>query len=156
MFRNFWSYIKSIGCALQSPLLLLIRLYWGYQFVITGFGKLLHLEGIAAYFQSLGIPFPHFSALLTGCIEGSCGLLLFLGLFSRLAVIPLFCVMAVAYLTAEFNSLVILFKNFDPSSFFSRTPFLFTYAVILVFCFGPGKISLDYWVTGANKNKEMP
>ena len=148
--------IRALGISLQSYFLLLIRVYWGYQFLITGFGKLTNLDQIAAYFQSLGIPFPSLNALCAGSTEMIGGTLLVLGLFSRLASIPLLGVMAVAYLTAERDSLVTLFTQFDPDPFFSRTPFLFTYALLLVFCFGPGRISLDYWFSGAYKNREMP
>jgi len=156
MFSNIYKSIFLVGNSLQSFLLLLIRLYWGYQFAITGFGKFLHFENITAYFQSLKIPFPSFSAGLTGSIELICGALLFIGLFSRAAVIPLMCVMLGAWFTSERDALISLFKNFEPTPFFNSTPFLFTYAVVIVFCFGPGKISLDYWVGKFYKSKEMP
>lgn len=154
--RNLYDRIKHIGDSLSSYLLLLIRLYWGYQFALTGFGKLSNLDQIAAYFQSLGIPFPLQNAFLAGCTEMTGGVLLFLGLFSRIATIPLFFLLMVAYVSADFDSIQILFRNFDPSQFFRRTPFLFTYAMVIIFCFGPGKFSLDYWLTGAYKNKKMP
>jgi putative oxidoreductase len=156
MFLNLWNLLNKLGNFLSSYLLLVIRLYWGYQFLITGFGKLTHLDNISNYFQSLGIPFPLFNATLTGCTEMIGGGLLLIGLFSRIAAIPLLGVMTVAYLTAESDSLVILFTHLDPSQFFIRTPFLFAYATLLVFCFGPGKISFDYWITGAYRSKKMP
>lgn len=156
MLFNIWNQITQVGKFLRSYLLLIIRLYWGYQFLITGFGKLAHLDTIAAYFQSLGIPFPLLNATLAGCTEMIGGALLILGLFSRIAAIPLMFVMLIAYLTAESDSLLILLRTLDPTQFFSRTPFLFAYAVVLIFCFGPGKISIDYWLTGAHKDKQMP
>ncbi len=156
MFMNIWGRIKAIGDFSSSYLLLVIRLYWGYQFAITGFGKLTHLGDIANYFQSLGIPFPMLNATLAGCTEMIGGTLLFLGLFSRIAAIPLLGVMTVAYLTAESDSLVILWNTLDPTQFFSRTPFLFAYGTLIVFCFGPGKISIDYWLTGAHRIRTMP
>lgn len=141
---------------MSSFVLLLIRLYWGYQFVVTGVGKFLHFPRMVAYFQSLGIPAPSFFAAVVGSIELSCGSLLFLGLYSRFAAIPLFSVVFVAYLTAERPALSALFTRFDTATFFAATPFLFMYAVVLVFCFGPGKLSLDYWVKKYYKTKEMP
>ncbi len=153
MFKDLEVRIKHLGNFLSPFLLLLIRLYWGYQFAIAGFGKLIHIDQTAAYFQSLGIPLPYLNTLLAGCVEMIGGALLILGLFSRLAAIPLFFVMLVAYVTSESDSLRILFRDWDPTQFFSRTPFLFAYAVVIVFCFGPGKLSLDYWFRGDNKKK---
>ena len=49
---------------LQSLLLLVIRLYWGWGFFLTGKGKLIDLQRPTEYFQSLGIPFPHAQAIL--------------------------------------------------------------------------------------------
>ncbi len=153
MFKDLENGIKHVGNFLSSYLLLLIRLYWGYQFALAGFGKLTHLDQSAAYFQTLGIPLPFLNALLTGCVEMIGGALLVLGLFSRIVAILLFCVMLVAYVTSESDALRFLFRDLDPTQFFSRTPFLFAYAAVIVFCFGPGKLSLDHW---RNKKKELP
>jgi uncharacterized membrane protein YphA (DoxX/SURF4 family) len=43
---------------LQSPLLLAIRLYWGWQFAQDGYGKLTHLEKVTQYFTTLNLPMP--------------------------------------------------------------------------------------------------
>ena len=43
---------------LQSPLLLAVRLYWGWQFVQTGWGKMHNIVEITGFFASLNIPFP--------------------------------------------------------------------------------------------------
>ena len=48
----------------QSPLLLLIRLYWGWQFMQDGWGKLTHLDRVAQFFTSLSLPAPGTTALL--------------------------------------------------------------------------------------------
>ncbi|MBA3722192.1 MAG: DoxX family protein [Parachlamydiaceae bacterium] len=155
MLTNLWMKIKDTGIFLQSILLLIIRLYWGYGFAVGGYGKLLHLKDVIKFFSSLGIPLPHVNALLVGGFELVGGILLILGLFSRFATIPLMIIMIMAYLTADFSSVVDLFRG-NPDSFFDKTPFLFLYASIIVFCFGPGKVSLDYWITGAYRSKEMP
>ena len=48
---------------LQSPLLLALRLYWGWHFCQTGWGKL-HTHGdVTEYFISLHIPLPGLNAL---------------------------------------------------------------------------------------------
>jgi len=156
MLKSFWEGIRTIGNSLQSPLLLIVRLFWGYQFALTGYGKLLHLDRIAAYFQSLEIPFPFANAVLASSVETIGGVLLFLGLFSRIAAIPLLGVMTTAYITAGRNTLVSLFTELDPHPFLQHVTFLFMFAALIIFCFGPGKISLDYWLSDAHKKKEMP
>lgn len=152
MLQSICNSIRSIGNSLQSIFLLIIRLYWGYQFFMGAIGKLSHFDTIAAYFQSLGVPLPHLSAAVTSCIELFGGALLFVGLFSRLTAIPLLCVLTVAYFTADGNSLIAL-SHFNPVPFFNATPFLFLYATLIIFCFGPGKISLDHWF---DKENGMP
>lgn len=43
---------------LQSPLLLVLRLYCGWQFFLTGKGKLTHLDKTGGFFATLHIPMP--------------------------------------------------------------------------------------------------
>jgi putative oxidoreductase len=133
--------LACIGRFLQSPLLLVIRLYWGWQFFLTGRGKLEHLPRTTAFFQSLGIPHPHLNAIMASSTECSCGLLLLAGLFSRFATVPLTFCMCIAYLTADRDAVTNIFS--DPDKFTGADPFLFLYAAVLVLCFGPGKIALD-------------
>ena len=94
------------GSFLQCPLLLVIRLYWGWQFFLTGKGKLMHLDKTANFFASLNIPMPKLNAIIASCTECSCGLLLLLGLFSRFASLALICVMCVALWTADHDAVV--------------------------------------------------
>jgi len=133
--------LARIGGFLQSPLLLVIRLFWGSQFFLVGRGKLMNLERTANFFASLNIPAPKLNAVLASCTECSCGLLLVLGLLTRFASPALISVMCVAYATADKEALQALFTN--PDKFLSADPFLFLFAALIVFVFGPGKISLD-------------
>lgn len=128
---------------LQSLLLLVIRFYWGWEFFLTGKGKLGDLQKPAEFFQSLGIPFPHAQALLAGMTECFGGLLLLAGLCGRLISVPLAILLTVAYLTADLDKVKEIFSN--PDEFLSAAEFLFLYAVVIVLAFGPGKFSLD-WV----------
>src|ERR1700759_1214879 len=87
--------------SLQSPLLLAVRLYWGFQFAQTGWGKLHNLAKIAAFFGSLNIPAPRFAAPAVSLLEFVGGILLMLGLFSRPIAFLLACNMFVAFWTAD-------------------------------------------------------
>jgi putative oxidoreductase len=145
LFAKAYGWLICGASLLKSPLLLAMRLYWGISFFQTGMGKLQNLDKVTGFFQSLGIPFPHQQAILAGCTECIGGLLLAAGLASRLVCIPLTVVLVVAYVTAESDSLKAIFS--DPDKFTGATPFLFLFAVLVVFAFGSGVFSLD-WVIG--------
>lgn len=135
------SLLAKVGECLQSPLLLAIRLYWGWQFFQAGKGKLQHLDKTVSYFSSLSIPAPKLNAILASSTECSCGILLLLGLFSRFASPALITVMCVAYATADTEALHAVFTK--PDKFLGADPFLFLFASVIVFAFGPGRLSLD-------------
>lgn len=131
---------------LQSPLLLAIRLYWGWQFAQTGWGKLTHLDRTTGFFESLNIPLPKLNAIMAGSTECGGGILLALGLFARPVSVPLIGVMAVAYWTADRDALNAIVS--DPDKFVTAAPFLFLFASLIVLVFGPGKLSLDAMLGG--------
>jgi putative oxidoreductase len=142
----------AVASRLQSPLLLALRLYWGWQFFIDGKGKLLNLQKITDYFgQDLHIPFPHFNAALASATECIGGLLLLVGLGSRLVALPLIFTMIIAYLTAEKEALHHIFD--DPDKFVSASPFLFLLACVIVLVFGPGVFSLDWLISKKLRRK---
>src|SRR5271165_1756063 len=89
----------SLLNSLQSPLLLCIRLYWGWQYMQDGWGKLTHLDRVTEYFSTLNLPAPHATALLVGLVELGGGILFTLGLGSRLVSLVLFVNMTMAYLS---------------------------------------------------------
>ena len=74
---------------LQCPFLLFVRVYWGWQFWQTGWGKLQDISKPIGFFTELGIPFPVFNAWFVSMLECVGGILLILGLASRLISIPL-------------------------------------------------------------------
>ncbi len=126
---------------LQSPFLLIIRLYWGWQFFLTGKGKLMNLDRTAGFFASLHIPMPKVNAIMAGSTECFGGLLLLLGLGSRIATVPLIFTMIIAYVTADSDKIKGIFSN--PDAFVTAAPFLFMLTAIIVLIFGPGVFSLD-------------
>jgi hypothetical protein len=69
---------------LQHPFLLFVRLYWGVQLMQSGWGKLHNLDKVTDFFTSLGLPAPGFTATAISSLELCGGLLLAVGLFSRL------------------------------------------------------------------------
>jgi putative oxidoreductase len=126
---------------LSSPLLLAIRLYWGWQFVQTGLGKLRNLPRVVDFFTSLNIPFPWLNAHFVAGLEFFGGMLLIVGLFSRPISLLFTGSMLVAYWTAEHQALVSIFS--DPGKFYTADSYTFLFAALLIFVFGPGLFSLD-------------
>jgi len=141
LLKTLQSLLTRAGALLQSPVLLVVRLYWGWHFIGTGWGKLHNLKTVTEYFGSLGIPAPHLNAIMAASTECVGGTLLLLGLLSRFASLALIGVMCVAYATAEIDTVRVIFSN--PDKFLGADPFLFLYASVLVFAFGPGRIALD-------------
>ncbi len=125
----------------QPFLLFVIRAYWGFQFLLTGRGKLMNIENTTEFFTSLNIPMPMLSAYMAGTTEFLGGLCLLIGCASRLSAIPLIGTMLGAYATAHVNELYSLFS--DPDVFVSAPPFQFLLASVIVLIFGPGWISID-------------
>jgi putative oxidoreductase len=126
---------------LQSPLLLAFRMYWGWQFYVTGLGKLQNIPKVVEFFTSLGIPFPLLNAYIVGLSECVGGILLFLGLGSRIVSLFLVTDMTVAFLTGDRDALKMIFA--DPAKFYQSDTFTFWLASALILIFGPGKIALD-------------
>ncbi|MEZ4359250.1 MAG: DoxX family protein [Kofleriaceae bacterium] len=79
---------------------LILRLVLGYSFFRTGMGKLQNLDRIIGYFDSLGIPAASIQAPMVATIECVGGLLLLVGLGTRVVAGLLTGVMAVALATA--------------------------------------------------------
>jgi putative oxidoreductase len=144
IIARYFRWFVPPASVLQSLLLLVIRLYWGWEFFLTGKGKLMNLEKPTEYFQSLGIPLPHAQAMLAGTTECVGGLLLLAGFCSRLISIPLTILLGVAYLTADLDKVKMIFS--DPDKFLTADEFLFLFVVVLVFAFGPGKFSIDWLI----------
>jgi putative oxidoreductase len=150
--QRFYRQLIAFATVLRSPLLLLIRLYWGWQFFLSGKGKLMDLAKPTQYFESLGIPFPHVQAILAACTECFGGLLLLAGLATRLISVPLMILLTTAYLTADFDRVRAIFT--DPDKFVTADEFLFLFAVVIVFVFGPGAFSVDALIGRYSKHNE--
>src|SRR6516225_6726726 len=103
--QNLYTRYVQAANSLQSAFLLAVRLYWGWQFVQTGWGKLHRLPQVVEFFSSLGIPAPAVNAYFVSGLELVGGILLALGLGGRIIALPLTIDMIVAYLTADREAL---------------------------------------------------
>lgn len=140
-FRLWHDQFFALVSYLQSPFLLFVRLYWGWQLVQSGWGKLHSLSNVTDFFTSLNLPFPAQTAVAISSLELFGGIFLALGLFSRITALVLTANMFMAYVTADREALFSIFS--DPDKFSAAAPFTFLVASVIVLLFGPGKIAMD-------------
>jgi putative oxidoreductase len=143
LLRTYRRAVSALSL-LQSPMLLAVRLYWGFQFAQTGWGKLHNLTKITAFFASLNIPFPVLNAPFVSTLEFVGGILLMLGLFSRPIAFLLAGNMLVAYWTADREALTSIFS--DPGKFYVADPYTFLFASLMVLIFGAGFFATDTYI----------
>jgi putative oxidoreductase len=118
--------------------LLLARLSVGLLFLSTGWGKVHSIPKVTSFFEELHIPAPGLNAVVVSYSELICGSLLVLGLFTRLATVPLIVSMVVAILTAKLADIhgIVDLVGADE----------FTYLCMLVViaAVGPGAAAVDH------------
>ena len=139
-YNGFASQLNS----LQSPLLLAIRLYWGFQFVQDGWGKLTHLAKVTEFFSSLGLPAPWLAALMVGSVELCGGILFALGIASRLTALVLFVNMTMAYLSVPDDRVNFSHILSKPDDFYQASPYTYWFAALLILILGPGVFAVDW------------
>jgi putative oxidoreductase len=100
-----------------------------------------HLDKVTAFFTSLNLPAPGLTAHFVSGLEPVGGILLILGVGSRLIGLVLTVNMFVAYWTADKEALFAVFS--DPGKFYVADPYAFLFASAMVVVFGAGLFSLD-------------
>ena len=128
--------------ARAAKALVLIRILVGWVFVSEGVQKFLFPAQLGVgRFQKIGIPAPQIMAPLVGAVEIVCGALLLIGLFSRLAAIPLLGVISVAIATTK---LPMIAKTGIWSMLHeARTDFSMLLGLLFLLIAGAGPLSLD-------------
>ncbi|MGD2076208.1 MAG: DoxX family protein [Gammaproteobacteria bacterium] len=82
---------------------LALRLFLAPIFFLSGSNKLAHVDSVAAWFASLGLPAPELMVYLAGGAELLGGIALLIGLAVRWMAIPLMMTMAVAAVTVHWD-----------------------------------------------------
>jgi len=118
------------------------RLIVGLIFLSEGIQKFIYpeLTGTGRFIK-IGFSNPEFWANFTGAFEIICGLLILLGLFTRLASIPLLIIMLVAFVKTKIP--ILMDKGFWSMAHEYRTDFAMTLLLIFLLCYGGGRFSLD-------------
>ncbi len=141
---RLYARFSALASYLQSPFLLAVRLYWGWQFAQSGWGRLHHVRQATSFFASLNLPFPEATVVFISSLEFVGGILLIVGLASRLTSLLLAGDMLVAYWTADREALSSIFS--DPGKFYGADPYTFLFAALIVLIFGAGLFSVDAWL----------
>jgi putative oxidoreductase len=141
LIQKLYNWFAKAMSNLQSPFLLVVRLYWGWQISQNGWAKLHNIPSVTEFFASLGLPAPGPTAILVSSTELVVGILLVFGLLSRIGALALAIDMTVAYITADRVALLSFFS--DPGKFYTADPYTFLFAALLILIFGPGKLSVD-------------
>jgi putative oxidoreductase len=122
--------------------LLLVRILVGWVFVSEGIQKFVFPVQLGVgRFEKIGIPFAHFMAPFVGSVEIVCGSLLLVGLFTRVAVVPLLGVILVAIATTK---LPMIAKTGMWSMLHeARADFSMLLGLVFLLITGAGTLSLD-------------
>jgi putative oxidoreductase len=128
---------------------LLMRVFLGAFFAETGWGKVTNLPAMTERFADWGIPFPAFSAALSGYTELIGGVLVLVGLGTRLVSIPMVINLAVAVLTVKLK------KVTGWTDFVELDEPLYALGFFWLIFSGPGWVSLDHllvrWLEAGGK-----
>jgi putative oxidoreductase len=116
---------------------LVVRLFFGYFWLETGWAKLHNLDAFTARFVDWQIPFPAFSAALSAGTEFIGGLFIMIGLFTRLTCIAMIFNMVVAIVLVVIKNV----HGFD--DFVELDEFVYILIFFWLLMAGPGKISVD-------------
>jgi putative oxidoreductase len=140
MHKRIRDLIRAITRRLKWLPPLLVRIILGVVFIQSGWGKLHNISGTTENFAGWHIPFPHFNAVLASGTELFGGLLILLGLGTRLAAVPLIVVMTVAIITAKVPQLE------DWTDFFGWDETAYAAMFLWLAIAGAGKASIDHFL----------
>lgn len=135
--KECYAGVEKITSNFQSIALFFARITVAYGFYEPAMKKWQGMENVAAWFGSMGIPFPTINAYMAATTETLGVVLLTLGLFTRLISVPLIVVMLVAIFLVHFQ------HGFSAGSNGFEIPLYYLLFLMVFTSFGAGKISLD-------------
>jgi uncharacterized membrane protein YphA (DoxX/SURF4 family) len=118
------------------------RLVVGLVFFSEGIQKFLFPELVGTgRFETIGFSDPAFWAYFVGTFEFICGTLVLFGFLTRIAAVPLLCIMLTAFVTTKWP--ILISKGFWVMAHEFRTDFAMTLLLIYLLIYGAGKWSVD-------------
>lgn len=135
----------------NSKTTILVRLIVGAVFCSEGIQKFLFPDTLGAgRFAKIGLPSPDFLGSFVGFFEILCGAFILIGLFTRLASIPLIIIMLVAMATTKVE--VLKNDGFWEMLHGSRTDWAMFLGGVFLLIEGAGKWSLDKKISPNGSN----
>jgi putative oxidoreductase len=138
------------GAPLKIASVFFIRLAVGLIFFTQGILKYIDPHMGVLRFTKIGFPYPNFTAHFVGTFEIACGFLVLIGLFTRLASIPLLIVILTAIATTKIPELWRPEQGFWFMVRDARTDFSMTMSLLFLISVGAGSWSLDAWFSHGN------
>ena len=123
--------------------IILIRILVGWVFVSEGIQKFLFPPALGVgRFAKIGIPHPALLAPVVGFVEIACGLAVILGLWTRLASIPLLIVIGTAVVATKIPELHRAGQGFWFMLHDARTDFSMVLGLAFLLIVGGGSLAL--------------
>jgi putative oxidoreductase len=136
------SLVSRILDARAPASVILIRLLLAGVFITEGIQKFLFTDALGAgRFIKIGIPAPQIMAPFVGVVEIGCGLLVLIGLLTRLAAVPLVVDMLVAIAATKVPTL--MKSGFWSMAHEARTDYSMLLGAVFLLVQGGGRWSLD-------------
>jgi putative oxidoreductase len=147
-------FLTERGTELRS--VALVRLAVGLIFLTQGILKFTDPRMGVIRFTRIGFPVPGFTAHFVGTFEITCGALVLVGLFTRVAAIPLLIVIGTAIGSTKVPELCRAGQGFWFMVSDARTDFAMLCSLIFLVCAGAGSWSLDAVRRRAPTPREPP
>jgi uncharacterized membrane protein YphA (DoxX/SURF4 family) len=144
------NFIKRLMQTGAPSAVILIRLTVGLVFLSEGIQKFINPAEVGAgRFAKIGLPAPEILAPFVGTFEIVCGILITIGLLTRLAVIPLIIIMLVALSSTKIP--ILLDKGFWAMAHEARTDWSMLLGSVFLLIVGAGGWSIDARLTGGER-----
>jgi putative oxidoreductase len=135
--KNKYEAFRNASIKFQDIALLAMRLVLAYGFFHPAVMKVKNINGVIAWFASLGMPLPALNAYLATAAEILGVILLTIGLGVRVFTIPLIIVMIVAIVTVHWSN------GFESGNNGFEIPLYYIIMLFLLHTHGSGKYSAD-------------
>lgn len=150
MLKTLNQKLKENGSRYQDLLLLILRISVALIFIRAGYGKLMHLDKTVMFFETLGIPYAYFNAVLSAITELGGGIFILIGLFTRFVSFPLAFIMLVAIATAQWREVTDLYD------LVSLIEYLYLVIFLIFTSLGAGRFSFDaLWLEKPQKKSRL-
>lgn len=141
LIRWLIAWPEHVAQYLQWVAPLFARIVVGWVFMWSGWGKLQNLSAVIDNFAGWKIPVPHLLAPFVSGVEFFGGILLLLGLMTRISAGALGVTMVVAIISAKWDQV----DSLETLLGFDETEYLALFAWLAIA--GPGRVSLDRLLT---------